>query len=93
MGIAAPARDCYASRAVRGTLRTRFNMRLRGQDAMDECEARTQEAFVAALRTRPRTTYRAVQCELGSRNLMLKRVIGAINGRRTVYSFEAKPEA
>jgi hypothetical protein len=26
---------------------------------MDECEARTQGAFVAALRTRPRTTHRA----------------------------------
>jgi len=43
---------------------------------MGECEARTQEAIVAALRARPRTTQRAVQCEFGGRNFILKRVMG-----------------
>jgi hypothetical protein len=43
-------------------------MKLRRQDAMDEYETRTQEAFVAALRMRLRTTYRAVQCGLGGRS-------------------------
>jgi foldase protein PrsA len=51
-------------------------MELRRQDAMDEREAWTQGAFVAALRTRPRTTFRAIQCELGGRDFILKRVAG-----------------
>ena len=34
---------------------------------MGECETRTQEALVAALRARPRTPYRAAQCVLGAK--------------------------
>jgi hypothetical protein len=42
-------------------------MTLRHQGAMGERETRTQEALVAALRARPRTQYRAVQCVLGAK--------------------------
>ena len=34
---------------------------------MGECETRTQEALVAALRARPRTLYRAAQRALGAK--------------------------
>jgi len=60
-------------------------MRLLWQDAMDECEARTQGAFVAELRARLRTTHRArpegTRCEPGSRNFILKRVISLLVGQ------------
>ena len=56
-------------------LRTRFRMKLRRQGAMGECEARTQEALVAALRVRPRTMHRAAQCALGGRSFILNRVV------------------
>ena len=39
-------------------------MEPRPQSVMGECETRTQEVLVAALRARPRTLYRAVQCVL-----------------------------
>ncbi len=39
-------------------------MTLRRQVAMGKGERRTQEALVAALRVRPRTTYRPGQCVL-----------------------------
>ena len=42
-------------------------MTLRRQRALGEGETRTQEALVAALRARPRTPYRAVQCALGAK--------------------------
>jgi len=42
-------------------------MALRLQSEMGECETRTQGALVAALRARPRTPYRAVQCVLGAK--------------------------
>ncbi len=42
---------------------------------MGECEARTQGAGVAALRMLPRTRHRAVQCDPGGRNFILKRVL------------------
>jgi len=42
-------------------------MTLRRQGAMGERETRTQGALVAALRARPRTLYRAVQCVLGAK--------------------------
>src|SRR5665811_439617 len=42
-------------------------MTLRRQGAMGERETRTQRALVAALRARPRTPYRAVQCVLGAK--------------------------
>jgi hypothetical protein len=44
---------------------------------MDECEARTQGAFVAALRARPRTTDHTAQRELGGRDVILKPAKGA----------------
>jgi len=50
-----------------------------GVDAMEECEARTQEALVAALRARPRTKHRAFQCGLGGHGFILNRA-GSGNG-------------
>ncbi len=38
----------------------------RRQDAMAECERRTQEVRIAALFARPRTCYRAGQCVLAA---------------------------
>ena len=53
-------------------------MTLRRQGAMVECETRTQEALVAALRARPRTPYCAGQCILVAKasffNSLLDRV-------------------
>ena len=63
-------------------LRTRFKMKLRRQGAMGECEARTQEALVAALRVRPRTMHRAAQCALGGRSFILNRVVSSFGNSR-----------
>ena len=45
------------------------------QAAMDARETRTHGAGVAALRTRPRTQHRAVQCGLGGHGFRLNRTI------------------
>ena len=50
-------------------------MTLRHQGAMGEGETRTQEALVAALRARPRTPYRAVQCVLGAKASILSSLL------------------
>src|SRR3990172_7346629 len=55
--------------------RIRFRMKFRRQGAMGEREARTQGAFVEALRTQLRTTHRAVQRGLDGRGFILKRVL------------------
>jgi len=41
-------------------------MTLRCQNAMAQCERRTQEVRIAALFARPRTCYRAGECVLGA---------------------------
>jgi hypothetical protein len=46
-----------------------------GVGAMDAGEARTQEALVAALRVRPRTTHGTIQCRLGGRGFILNRAL------------------
>ena len=51
----------------------RREMNLRRQAAMDAGEARTQGVVVAALRARPRTMHRTVQCGLGGRNFDSRR--------------------
>ena len=56
-------------------LRARFKTKARRQGALDAGEARTQGALVAALRVRPRTTHRTVQCGLGGRGFVLNRAI------------------
>jgi hypothetical protein len=50
-------------------------MTLRNQGAMGECETRTQEALVAALRARPRTPYRAGQCVLVAKASVLNSLL------------------
>jgi hypothetical protein len=50
-------------------------MTLCRQGAMGECETRTQEALVAALRARPRTLYRAGQCVLGAKASILNSLL------------------
>ena len=50
-------------------------MKIRRQDAVDAGQARTQEAGVAELRARPRTTRGAVQRVLGGRGSVLNRAL------------------
>ncbi len=51
-------------------------MTRRRQGAMGERERRTQEAFVAALRARPRTSYRAGQCVLVAEASLFSSLLG-----------------
>jgi hypothetical protein len=55
-------------------------MTLRRQGAMDTCETRTQEARVAALRARPRTPHRAVQCVMVAKALIFNSLYGGGGG-------------
>jgi hypothetical protein len=52
-------------------------MTLRRQGAMGERETRTQGALVAALRARPRTPYRAVQCVMVAKASIFNSLLSA----------------
>ena len=54
-------------------------MTLRHQGAMGTRETRTQEALVAALRARPRTPYRAVQCLLVAKASIFNSLLGPLS--------------
>jgi hypothetical protein len=60
-------------------------MKIRRQGALDECEARTQGTFVAALRARPRTMHRAVERGLGGRGFILNQVVNHTGSRAAWY--------
>jgi len=51
-------------------------MTLRRQGAMGERVTRTRGALVAALRARPRTPYRAVQCVLVAKASIFNSLLG-----------------
>ena len=55
-------------------------MTLSRQGAMGERETRTRGAIVAALRSRPRTPYRAVQCVLGAKASIFNSLLDMIHG-------------
>gem|GEM_PF-2304745 len=56
-------------------------MTLRCQGAMGERETRTRGALVAALRARPRTPYRAVQCVLAAKASIFNSLIDQSSAR------------